>query len=100
MNSGGFSDEQWDAWNDRLGEAYDRVLALPMTSENAALRAKALIALHSGEDIADMYPPNSTSSRLIVQIAKSLAAQHPPGRCNQPGQIAFLRLTPKQHCGS
>jgi hypothetical protein len=77
MNAGSRSQAEWDDWSADQTRLLEEVLALPQTSENARIRAKAIMVAHIGdenlEDVIDACP--SRSGEIARQLIKGLAAE-------------------------
>jgi hypothetical protein len=75
MNRGNRSQEEWDQWSKDQRALLEEVLALPHTSENAAVRAKAVMIAHIGEEdfesLIDACP--SRSGEIVRQLIHDLA---------------------------
>jgi hypothetical protein len=77
MNKGDRSEAEWDQWSKDQTALMEETLALPLSSENAAVRAKAVMVVHVGEEhlegLIDACP--SRSGEIVRQIIKSLAGE-------------------------
>lgn len=77
MNKGNRSQEEWDRWSKNRKALMAEVLALPRTSENVAVRAKAVMLAHIGEEelesVVDACP--CLSGEIVRQIIHDLAGE-------------------------
>ncbi|HEX2594781.1 MAG TPA: hypothetical protein VHL34_24975 [Rhizomicrobium sp.] len=75
MNAGSRSQAEWDDWSADQSRLLEEVLALPHTSENARIRAKAIMVAHIGDeglgDLIDACP--TLSGNVARQLIYGLA---------------------------
>ncbi len=72
LNGDGHDHREWCAWQDREARFLALAEALPITPENAKIKALALMAIYR-EDMEDFLSgENTTDKRLAVQIVQSL----------------------------
>lgn len=73
------SEPDWDRWEEWTCRIWKEVEALPVTAENARIKARAAWSIISG-DLDDLNNGQSTCCRLVRQIVSGLGAPHRQGR--------------------
>ena len=68
----GSADAVWDAWHDCQVAPLAAIEALPLTKENAVIRARAVMALHDFDVHDLMEVVGTTDQRLMQQIVSCL----------------------------